>query len=159
MHTHINNINTKISRTSGTLCRLKRELPTSTLRLIYCALLQSRMLYAITPWYTNCRQRQRMITIQKKAIRHVSQAKYNSHTEPLFKKLNLLKIDDLHTLNCCKLYTSLKQGKFSTYIQPTNNQHWIPSENHPTGIKYTCTQLRFIACKSKKLTQNWNSME
>ena len=37
--------------------------------------------------------------IQKKAMWILTFSKYNSHTEPLFKKLGILKIEDLLTLH------------------------------------------------------------
>ena len=37
----------------------------------------------------------KIFKLQKKAIRIISLAKYNAHTEPLFKTLNLLKMNDI----------------------------------------------------------------
>ena len=42
--------------------------------------------------------------LQKKAIRLISLAKYNAHTEPLFKTLSLLKINDIFTSSQLKFY-------------------------------------------------------
>ena len=160
--THITNINSKISRTSGILCRLKRELPTSTLRLIYCSLLQSRMLYAIIPWYTECQSKSRMITIQKKAIRHVAKAKYNSHTEPLFKKLNLLKVNDLHSLNCCKLYLQAKNNESSHHITNqlvTNLEFHQRTTRQASNIHVPKLGPSLVNQKSShKIGKSWNNL-
>ena len=40
-------------------------------------------------------ENEKIFKLQKKAIRIISLAKYNAHTEPLFKTLNLLKINDI----------------------------------------------------------------
>ena len=40
----------------------------------------------------------------KKAIRIITCGKYNSHTEPIFKRLNLLKVDDIFTCQCMSFY-------------------------------------------------------
>ena len=41
---------------------------------------------------------------QKKAIRIITCGKYKSHTEPMFKRLNLLKVDDIFTCQCMSFY-------------------------------------------------------
>ena len=46
----------------------------------------------------------KIFKLQKKAIRMISLAKYNAHTEPLFKTLNLLKINDIFTSSQLKFY-------------------------------------------------------
>jgi hypothetical protein len=44
-----------------------------------------------------------LFTLQKKAIRLVTQSTYNAHTDPLFHELNTLKFQDLHEYACTKL--------------------------------------------------------
>ena len=39
-----------------------------------------------------------LIKLQKRAIRIITDSKYNSHTEPLLKSLNILKINDIFTI-------------------------------------------------------------
>ena len=114
--THIENILNKVSRMVGILNRLKHELPSSILRTIYCSLVQSHLTYAITAWCTSTPPA-RLQILQKKAIRAIQKSKYNSHTEPLFKQLNLLRLDYLQQLNLCKLYFQCKGGKTSSYIE------------------------------------------
>ena len=51
--------------------------------------------------------------------------KYNAHTEPLFKKLNLLQLQDLFTLNIVKLFYKVKTKTLPEYFQemfPAANQ-------------------------------------
>ena len=63
--------------------------------MIYNALILPRINYGLLVWgYEN----EKIFKLQKKAIRLISLAKYNAHTEPLFKTLNLLKINDIFTL-------------------------------------------------------------
>ena len=47
--------------------------------------------------------------MQKRAVCIISLSKYNSHTNPLFKKLNLLKLKDIFELNVLKLYSKYKK--------------------------------------------------
>jgi len=74
------------------------------MKTIYSALFFSILQYGISVWGgTSNKHFNRLVTLQKKAIRHVARAKYNSHTEPIFKKLGLLNLDDSYTLQCNKI--------------------------------------------------------
>jgi len=54
--------------------------------------------------------------IQKKAIRIISGSKYNAHTEPIFKKLHILKIDNLCTLRGAKFCYQLENNTLPVYF-------------------------------------------
>ena len=43
-----------------------------------------------------------LYVLQKKAIRIITHAKYNAHSSPLFKELQILNIQDIHLLNICR---------------------------------------------------------
>ena len=120
--THVNNISNKVSKYTGILNSLKRILPSYILRTLYCSLIQSQFNYCILAWGFNCN---RIEKTQKKAIRIITCSRYNEHTEPLFKALNLLKIKDLFELNLLKFYYKLKNNHlpfyFSSFIVETMN--------------------------------------
>ncbi len=44
-----------------------------------------------------------LLSLQKKAVKIISGAKYNDHTNPLFNNLNILKFNDAHELSVYKL--------------------------------------------------------
>ena len=103
---HISYIASKLSRINGVLARLKHQLHLPVMKIIYNALFSSTLHYSISVWGgTSNTQFNRLVTLQKKAIRHVTCAtcKYNSHTQPLFKKLELLTIHDSFKLQCNKI--------------------------------------------------------
>ena len=79
---HINHISNKLSRICGVLSRLKHYVPVLILKRIYNSLFLSHPNYGITAWGFNLGPR--IKTLQKKAIRYISNAKYNSHTTPMF---------------------------------------------------------------------------
>ena len=54
--------------------------------------------------------------LQKRAVRVISCSKYNAHTDPLFKQLNLLKVKDIFDLNALKLFYKLKQNCLPVYV-------------------------------------------
>ncbi len=55
--------------------------------------------------------------IQKRVIRIINLSKHNDHTEPIFKKLKLLKLEDILKLNELKFYYKLENKK-TTIIFP-----------------------------------------
>ena len=93
---HINHISNKLSRICGVLSRLKHYVPVLILKIIYNSLFLSHLNYGITAWGFNVGPR--IKTLPKKAIRYISNAKYNSHTTPVFKNLQLLQAVDIFKL-------------------------------------------------------------
>ena len=62
-------------------------------------------------------QGNRLNKIQKKAIRIITSSRYNSNTEPLFKQLNMLKLEDLLKLQQLKFYFKFNEGSLPVYLQ------------------------------------------
>ena len=58
----------------------------------------------------------RIFKLQKSAARIITCSKYNAHTEPLLKTLNLLKIDDIMKTKALKLYYRNKQNELPKYF-------------------------------------------
>ena len=102
---HCQEVSNRVSRTAGILGRLKHTLPLSALRTIYDSLFMSHIQYGLEIWGGNntSKGKGRLQSIQKKAIRHISKAHFNAHTEPRMKNLGYLKIEDQYFLQCAKL--------------------------------------------------------
>ena len=77
----------------------------------------------------------RLDKLQKRAVRIITCQNYNAHTEPLFKKLSLLKLNYLFRLNVLKLYYKFKNGLLPIYVASlfrydTGNEHYdLRNEN------------------------------
>ena len=97
---HINLIANKISRTVGVINRLKNYIPENALLTIYNTLIIPHLNYEILTWGFNS---DRIFKIQKKTVRSITLSKYNAHTEPIFKTLKLLKINDIFKCQTFKL--------------------------------------------------------
>ena len=91
----------KLSKTIGIINKLKHYLPLYTLKTIYDSLINSSLNYGILCWGF---KQNRIFQLQKKAIRTITRSKYNAHTEPLFKKLNILKVNDIQIRKLYKFY-------------------------------------------------------
>ena len=119
---HTDKLANKISKYIGILNRLKRYLPSHILKIIYCSIIHSNLNFSILAWGYNCG---RLKKLQKRAIRIISNNRYNSHTEPVMKKLEILKLEDLFKLNMLKWYFNYKNNKLPCYF--SDNQ--VPAFN------------------------------
>ena len=112
-NSHSSKISNKISRTLGVMNRLKRYLPFSALKLMYSSLILSHLQFAITSWGFEW---ERLSKLQKRAIRIMTNSKYNAHTDPLFKSLKLLKIKDIFDVQCMKFWYKFVNNNVPTYF-------------------------------------------
>ena len=88
-------------------------------------------MYALLVWGYDCN---RLVKIQKKIIRNICCEKYNAHTEPLFKRLELLKLDDTLVLNTLKFYYKFKNDKVPEYFKSYTIQSL--DEKHGRNTRY-----------------------
>ena len=112
-NSHSSKISNKISRTLGVMNRLKQYLPFSALKLMYSSLILSHLQFAITSWGFEW---ERISKLQKRAIRIMTNSKYNAHTDPLFKSLKLLKIKDIFDVQCMKFWYKFVNNNVPTYF-------------------------------------------
>ena len=110
---HINSIASKISSTVGVLNKLKHFLPTSILKKIYSSLILPRLYYCNLIWGYKPK---RISNIQRRAIRIICKQKYNSHTEPLFKSLKMLTVEDIHISKKLSFYYQFENNKVPSYF-------------------------------------------
>ena len=93
---HISTISSKLSKSLYFLRAVKYILTPSAFKSVYYSLLHSHFIYGIQIWSSisdtnfNC-----LYIKQKSAIRIINSAKYNSHSEPLFKKSRILPLPKL----------------------------------------------------------------
>ena len=102
-HAHIKHISSKISKSASILKYLKYIFPSVILKTLYQTLVFPYINYCNIIWGSACKTTLRPITLlQKKCIRIINKTSYLEHTEPLFKKTGLLKINQVYLLNCAK---------------------------------------------------------
>ncbi len=89
----------------GILNKLKHFLPTQVKLHIYNSLILSHINFGILAWGY---QHDRMFKLQKKTLHIICITKYNAHTKPLFKSLNLMKVSDILQLQLLKFYYKYK---------------------------------------------------
>ena len=110
---HSAKIANRISRTLGIMNRLKRYLPFSAMKLMYDSLILSHLQFGITCWGFEWN---RIFKLQKRALRIMTNSKYNAHTEPLFKELEMLKVKNIFDVQCMKLWYKFVNKSLPEYF-------------------------------------------
>ena len=93
-----------MSRIIDILTQMKMIFPQDILLSIYNALILPHLNYCILSCGKYCEQ---ITPLQKRAMRSVYYTKYNAHTEPLFKKCNVFKFNDLYDTKLLIFYHKL----------------------------------------------------
>ena len=131
---HIDYITRKISKSVSILKMVKYTFPGDILKTLYYTL--------IYPYYTYCNiiwcsaanlHLEPLVKLQKKAIRIICKAGYLDHTDPLFSKLNLLKVQDIYDLSCAKFlyqcHNSNIYSYFLTKLKKNSDYHKYETRN------------------------------
>ena len=81
--------------------------------LVYCSD-SSYLLWRMTNWVFEW---DRISKLQKRALRIMTNSKYNAHTDPLFKQLHLLKVKDIFDVQCLKFWYKFVNKKLPNYFR------------------------------------------
>ena len=136
---HINKISIKISRAIGIMVRIKRYLPTYILKTLYYSLIFPHLSYGNIIWYTH---NSPLFKLQKKAVRIITNSKYNAHSEPLLKVVNFLKLEDIYYMNILKLYFKHCHRELPHYLQVTDFLPKSEMHNYDTRGKNAIHVIR-----------------
>lgn len=96
---HINAINIKLKKGNFILRNVKNMLPTNQKIMIYNAIFKPHLEYGIQIWSASKSAVSLLNTQQKRAIRYIDGKNKKKHTEHLFKRFKILKIDDMIKYN------------------------------------------------------------
>ena len=93
--------------------RLKHYLPQRILQILYNSLILSHLNSNITAWGFVSHKLSRL---QKRALRIITDSKYNAHTQPLLKVLGTLTLDDTFKMQCLKFFYKFIQGNLPPFF-------------------------------------------
>ena len=94
---HIRAVCKKISKSIGIMYKLKNYMPQHLLISIYYSLIYPYLTYGNLIWGgTYPTHLEPLFLLQKKVVRIISKSNYLSHTDPIFSRLGLLKLPDIH---------------------------------------------------------------
>ena len=98
---HLDKITAKITRATGILNKLKFLLPIDIKLSLYNTLVLPHFNYNLILWGHKFNKIEKL---QKRIVRVTSCSKYNAHTEPIFKVLKILKLQDLYKQSLLNFY-------------------------------------------------------
>jgi hypothetical protein len=159
---HVDHICRKIGKALGVLHRIRHQVPETVMFHLYNSLIMSHISYAISV-YGSCDNSnlKRILTLQKKAIRCVSNSPYNSHCNPLFVKYKMPKIHDMHTISCLKLDYLFKCNILPSYHtnQLITHTHMTMSTRRPHDLYIPIARSKVSKqCLKYKIGSKWNSL-
>ena len=107
-------IGLKLTKTVGVLNRLNYEYPLAILKTLYNTLFLPHLNYGILLWGS---ETESIHKVQKRALRIISDNKFNAHTEPICRAERLLKVKDIYRLGIYKFYYKLINNHLPHYFQ------------------------------------------
>ena len=140
---HINELCLKLSKTLGILSKVRHFVDNHILVMLYYSLIYPFLTYGVHVWgLTFPSFLTQLSIVQKKAIRIISFSEPKSHSEPLFKSLNLLKVNDLIEFQILSFIYQwshkLLPPCFSEYFKFTSSVH-----SHST--RQSCNRNLYVA--------------
>ena len=144
---HIDCVSKTISRNIGVMNKLKYSIPGRILHTLYCTLITPYLNYGILIWGSTCKSYlDKLIRLQKWAIRTITNSQYRSHTGPLFAKSNLLNVTDMYTLELgvfmYKYSINDLPVAFKEYFMKRSDIHDYPTR-HVNNLNLTNNRTSF----------------
>ena len=100
---HIQHVCSKLSNGSWALLKLRNYVDNTTPKTVYYTLIYSYVQYCVSTWgLASTTALDPLVRIHKRIIRIITNSPFLSHTNPLFQKLNFLKIKDIVKLEMAK---------------------------------------------------------
>ena len=123
---HISKISAKIASSLYFIRSAKHVLSEKSLKMLYFSLVHCHLLYCNLIWgCANKSNINSLYLIQKKAIRTISNAKFNAHSLPLFESVNVLPLPELITFTKLQFMHSYVHNLLPSSFEnvwPTNRQ-------------------------------------
>ena len=95
---HINDISGKISRGIAIIVKARKLINTESLKCLYYSFIYPYLTYGNQIWGSTYKSNlEKIYVLQKKAMRIITGSPPRCHSEPLFKNLGLLKLEDINT--------------------------------------------------------------
>jgi hypothetical protein len=152
---HVDNVALKVARGLGAIGRARYLLPEKPLLVLYRTLILPHLMYCNVVWGAATQTiLDKLVKLQKRAIRLISKSDFRSHTNPLFVRLHLLKFTDLVVFQTVLFLYQIKTGllpsvctnliQFSDQNRSHNTRqtHLFAIPNYRTGIREKCITIR-----------------
>jgi len=139
---HILQLSKKLSRANGILSKLRHNAPIETCLQVYYAIFYPHLIYSCNIWGLTSEENIKKIEVlQKKCLRIMTFSDFNSHTNPLFNNLNLLKVRDIIKMHQLTLVYSFYNNLLPTEL---NKLFVLDSNIHDHGTRSVSRNLLHI---------------
>ena len=143
---HIDGVTKTISRNIGVINKLKHSVPQKVLYTLYCTLVLPYINYNILVWGNTCKSYiDKILRLQKWAVRSITNSHYRSHSAPLFKQLKILNVYDTY-----KLEVGIFMFRYSLNQLPESFKCFF-SKNNDSHEYYTRNGNDFTLTRNKKV--------
>ena len=148
------------------LAKARHYVPNLELKNIYHAIFSSHILYGSQIWTAKLISvTDKISRLQKAAMRIMTFSEFRSHSEPLFRKLEILKFQDSIVVNnCLFVYDYLNNnlpGSFKNTFLRSNDMHEYKTRQATTGKlhvpEYKTTTFG-LKCIYKRCINSWNQL-
>ena len=129
-NSHIDYISKKLSKVIGVMYRLKYIYPQAILLTLYNTLIVPHFTYGLLIWGSKIVNNHGLHLIQKKALRIVTNQDFIAHSEPICKKLHILKVPDMFRISIWKFYFKLMNNKLPHYFDIMKPELPIVCDTH-----------------------------
>ena len=156
----------KLNRANGMLAKARHYVPDLELKNIYHAIFSSHILYGSQVWTSKLISvTDKISRLQKSAMRIMTFSEFRAHSEPLFKKLDIMKFQDSIVVNnCLFVYDYLNNnlaGSFISTFLRTNDMHEHKTRQATTGKLYIPsykTTTFGLKCIYNRCINSWNKL-
>ena len=163
---HVDSIKSKISSSLFIMNKVKHFISTSLMKILYYSMVYPYLTYGIALWGSTFQCHiHKLKVLQKKAIRCISGAKYNAHSDPIFKQLSILKFDDIYKLNVANIMLTYVREELSIPLQSIfrfdRNTHAFNARLHDNKYRIESKRWRTIVASQSILYQGpkiWNDI-
>ena len=162
---HFKNIQTKLKRANGMLCKARHYVDAKNLKSLYYAIFSSHLVYGCQIWGQTINiHNKRIFKLQNRAMRIISFSNYNADSNPLYASHKILKLSDQIALqNCLFVHDSLKGMLpicFNEYFNLLKNVHHIHTKSSQVGCLFvpSYSPTRYgLNSLIKKCISDWNN--
>ena len=107
---HINHLAHKVASSLYAMRQVKNILPIKTKKLLYESMIRPHLDYGVIAWGQSEHAR-RLDKLQKQAVRLITNANYNSHSEPLFGNKKILKLSEIYSVGVNEFASKYQNDK------------------------------------------------
>ena len=115
---HITQISLKIFKSIGVINRLKKCLPSKSLINLYFTMIHPYLLYCNMIWGSATQLAlHKIVILQKRGLRIITNSNFRSPSSPLFKMLNILRLQDIYIFQCAQFMYKAKNNLLPVLCQ------------------------------------------